>query len=262
MALSDVGTQAWARRTGGNLSRRDRAELMRQGILLQLKLLPTKLRKRFGLTPPGLARVDWARLRIPDSPMARRAEQMLQETSPEYLVNHSHRTYLWGAILARHDTVDYDEELLYVACLLHDLGLTDQFNGADAESQSPSYCFAVEGAKTAELMAQQALWPEPRRDSLYEAISLHLNPSVGLEHGPEAHLLNAGAALEVSGMRKWNIDPETVNTVLNRYPRKNFKHEIDLLMRKQISARSCCRAHFLYDKMQFGEVIKRAPFRE
>lgn len=262
MAFSNVGTLAWAKRTGGKLSRLDRAELMRQGVLLQLKLLPAKMRKRFGLTSPGLARLDLARLRVPDSPMARRAEQMLQETSPEYLINHSHRTYLWGAVLGRHDKVQYDEELLYVACLLHDMGLTDQFNGADADSHLPSYCFAVEGAKAAEGLAQDARWPELRRDSLAEAISLHLNPTVGMEHGAEAHLLNAGAALEVSGMRKWSIDPGTVDAVLNRYPRKNFKHEIDIMMRQQIAVRPCCRAHFLYSQMKFGDVIKRAPFHE
>lgn len=262
MALSNVGTLAWAKRTGGNLSRLDRAELMRQGILLQLKLLPAKLRKRFGLTPPGLARLDWAGLRIPDTPMARRAEQMLRETSPEYLINHSHRTYLWGAVLGQHDKVQYDEELLYVACLLHDMGLTRQFNGVDADLSLPSYCFAVDGARAAESVAQEAHWPESRRDSLAEAISLHLNPIVGLEHGAEAHLLNIGAALEVSGMRKWNVDPATVDTVLMHYPRQNFKHEIDILMREQIAARPCCRAHFLYNQMKFGEVIKRAPFRE
>lgn len=53
MALSNVGMLAWAKRTGGKLSRLDRAELMRQGILLQLKLLPVKWRKRFGLTATG-----------------------------------------------------------------------------------------------------------------------------------------------------------------------------------------------------------------
>ncbi len=257
MTFSDVGTLAWARRTGGKLSRIDRAELMKQGILVQLKRTSTGWKRRLGLTQAGMARLDLSRLRMPDSAMARRAEDLVSACSPSYLVHHCHRTYLWGAILAQHDGLKYDEELLYVACLLHDLGLVKRFNGVDPDS----YCFALDGALAAQ-DAARGYWDEARRDSLAEAIALHLNPSVGRQHGAEAHLLNAGAALDVAGLRKWEVAPDTQEAVLQRHPRENMKTGISTLLRTESANRPCCRAHFLFDSLRFETLIKQASFPE
>lgn len=257
MAFSDVGSMAWARRTGGRLSRIDRAELLKQGVLLQLKQASQGVKRRMGLTQAGMARLDFERLQLPDSAMARHAEDLLNECSPAHLVQHCHRTYLWGAILAQHDGLKYDAELLYVACLLHDLGLTARFNAVDASS----HCFALDGALAAQDAAREH-WDEARRDRLAQAIVLHLNPTVGREHGAEAHLVNAGAALDVAGLRKWEVARETQEQVLLRHPRENFKVGIDGLLRAGFAGRPCCRAHFLFDVLKFGELIKRASFRE
>lgn len=258
MAFSNVGTTAWARRTNGRLSRLDRIELLRQGIVLQLKLMPVKLQRRFGLSPKRLAHVDLARIRIPDSVVSRRAEEMLQELCPGHLVNHCYRSYLWGAVLAHLDNIGYDPEFLYVACLLHDTGLADQRSAIYQQS----HCFALDGAMLAADLALDNGWSQRRSDRLAEAISLHLNPIVDLSHGAEAHLLNAGAALDVAGLRKWEVSLATVDEVLTRYPRLRFKEELDTLMRNQAASKPCCRMHFFYDKLDFGKVIRRASFKE
>lgn len=255
MRLSDVGTLHWAQRSKGGLSRMDKAELLRQGIALQLKLLPVKWRRRMGLSTASKARLDLSRLAIPDSAVARRAEELLQETCPPHLVNHSYRSYAWSTILAQHDGVRHDAELLYVGCLLHDVGLSGQ-------AGSTSRCFTVDSAKHAADIACEAGWTQARSNCLAEAITLHLNPMVSLSHGSEAHLLNAGAALDVTGLRKWDIAPTTVDGVLQRYPRQQFKKELDGLMRAQLAGRPCCRIHFLYSKLKFGSVIRHAPFAE
>lgn len=258
MKFSNVGTIAWARRTNGKLSRADRAELLRQGIALQMKLMPAKLQRRFGLLPRRLAQLELGQIRIPDSTVSRRAEEMLQELCPEHLVNHSYRSYLWGAVLAHHDNIAYDPELLYVSCLLHDTGLADQRSAVYQQS----HCFALDGAMLAEDLAHDSGWSQRRSDRLADAISLHLNPVVALSHGAEAHLLNAGAAFDVAGLRKWEVAPATVNEVLARYPRLHFKQELDALMRAQVASRPCCRMHLFYNSFKFGEVIQRAPFKE
>jgi hypothetical protein len=46
------------------------------------------------------------------------------------LAAHCYRTYLFGAALGTRDGLDWDAELLFVAAMLHDLGLTD-FIGDD-----------------------------------------------------------------------------------------------------------------------------------
>ena len=52
---------------------------------------------------------------------------------------------------------------------------------------------------------------------------LHLNVRVPSEHGPEAQLLQAGAGLDVIGLRHWELTPETVAAVVQRYPRHDMK---------------------------------------
>jgi len=37
------------------------------------------------------------------------------------------RTYLFGALVGRSQKMDFDMELLYLACILHDIGLTTRF---------------------------------------------------------------------------------------------------------------------------------------
>jgi hypothetical protein len=54
--------------------------------------------------------------------------------------------------------VAHDPELLYLACVLHDLGLTSAHDGHDAKAA----CFAVEGARA----AHRLLWRRALRSSV------------------------------------------------------------------------------------------------
>ena len=48
------------------------------------------------------------------------------EVSPRFIANHSVRSYLFARELAAADGLtDYDDELVFLGCLLHDLGVTD-----------------------------------------------------------------------------------------------------------------------------------------
>ncbi|WP_371287046.1 HD domain-containing protein [Mycobacterium sp. PS03-16] len=49
--------------------------------------------------------------------------------SPEYLANHCVRSYLFGRELAAAEGLDYDDEDLFLACILHDLGVTGHGRG-------------------------------------------------------------------------------------------------------------------------------------
>ena len=65
---------------------------------------------------------DLERIRPPETPTAQAAAQLCAEASSEAIANHAFRTYLWARLLALRDGVRYDDELLYVASVLHDLG--------------------------------------------------------------------------------------------------------------------------------------------
>ncbi len=64
---------------------------------------------------------------LADSAMCRRTTELAQECYEPYLFNHAMRTYLFGALVGRSQKMDFDMELLYLACILHDIGLTTRF---------------------------------------------------------------------------------------------------------------------------------------
>lgn len=135
-AMSSVGSWAWAERTHGRLGRRDRAELLRQGVLARLSALPRPWREDLLKDARSLALPA-----PPDSRLAHEADDRVRELSGPVLYGHCLRTWALAELFAQRDRVDHDEELLYVACVLHDLGLTVSHSGRD----STVACFAVEG---------------------------------------------------------------------------------------------------------------------
>lgn len=252
-----TGSKIWAVKTGGALGRKDQGYLMAQGMLARLKLLPEKLRARMGLASEQVARIDPSSIRLPDSRSSQQALALITRLGQPWVLNHSVRTFVWGAMIAQKDGIGFDEELFYIASLLHDLGLTEAHNCKDATCA----CFAVEGARAAEDFASGLGWSNERRDLLSEAISLHLNVRVGLEQGAEAHLLHEGAALDVIGARIRELHPDTVQSVLTDWPRVNFKAEVSASIKAQARLRPSSRAALLA-QLGFIGMVRAAPFEE
>jgi hypothetical protein len=251
-----VGTWAWAE-SGGRLLRQDRIQLTAQAMLHRLAQLPKTLRTRLGFGDANASRIDLAAIRIPDTGVARQASDLAHSLSEPWLFNHCQRTYVWGALLAQSEQIEFDEELLFVASALHDLGLTPSHNCVDTSCA----CFAVEGARAAERFVTERGWADERGQRLAQAISLHLNVSVGLSAGAEAHLLHDGAALDVIGARRREITPAILTTVLEQHPRLGFKQEMRAAMKAQARARPDSRAAFLAG-LGFTRMIQAAPFAE
>ena len=139
-AVSSVGSWAWAEETNGRLRRRDRAELLREGMLARLTLLPGPWRRAALGDHPPAAIPD-----PPDSALAIEAEEKVRALSSAPLYAHCLRTWAFAALFAARGGVKHDRELLYLACVLHDLGLTEAHTCQDKTAQ----CFAVEGARAA-----------------------------------------------------------------------------------------------------------------
>jgi hypothetical protein len=237
---SAVGTRAWAV-SGGSLRKKDRIRLVAQALLVRISLLPQRLRSQLGFGDSAANRIDLSAIRFPDSIASRRASELAESLSTPWLFNHCLRTYVWGAMLAQSEQIKFDEELFFVASALHDLGLTENHKC----KESGCACFAVEGARAAEQFVAEIGWEKERRDRLAEAILLHLNVRVGIQYGPEAHLLHEGAALDVIGARIREIHPTSIESVLKQYPRLTFKQEMSAAMKEQARERPHSRAAFL-----------------
>lgn len=248
-----VGTLAWAK-AGGNLRRQDRLRLIAQALYMRLSNLPHRMRGALGLGDAQVSRIDLSAMRLPDSAASRSAAELSASVSEPWLVNHCLRTYVWGAMLAQAQRIKFDEELLFVASALHDLGLVD----SPSCKLAGCTCFAVEGARAADTFALGIGWDEARRDRLSSAILLHLNVRVGMKHGPEAHLLHEGAALDVIGARIRELPVVAVESVLAQYPRMNFKRALTEAMKQQAHERPQSRAAFLLG-VGFIGMIRAAP---
>ena len=249
------GTLAWATAHNGELSPAERVREIAKGTVVVLRTAPAQIRQRLGMRNPRALAYDVDRLPIPDSSIAKQAEELCREASSPMLVNHCWRTYAWGMILATHDGLHPDPELFYVASMLHDLALTDQFRG-----YAPMPCFGARAALLAHDWAQARGWPAQRCTTLADAICLHLNVEVPRERGPEAQLLQAGAGLDVIGLRHWQLTPQTVAAVQARYPRLDMKKAAYPLFVAESHRRT--RAQLLRRWLMFGPLVRHSQFDE
>ena len=181
------------------------------GVLMRTG--PAQVRMRLGLANRRARTFDIDDIPIPDSKVARDAEEACREASPDRLVMHCFRTYAWAMMLARVDDLRPDPETLYVATMLHDLALTDQHRHANS-----MICFGARAGVFATEWGQRRGLPAERCATIGDAISLHLNSRVSPEHGPEAQALQAGAGVDVIGLRLWELSRSTVDAVMTRYP--------------------------------------------
>ena len=166
---SRVGSRRWAQRNCGRLSRRDRLTLVSQAVSLQFSELVGK----FGALFTGHrhdADFDINNIPIPDSAMAKAAEELAADVYRSVLNLHCIRTYYWGALFGQADKLLIDYELLYVTSILHDLVLTKQHI-----RKVNTCCFAVTGANAAAAFVREHGWDDTRSNRVFEAISLHLN---------------------------------------------------------------------------------------
>ena len=255
--MSEIGTLAWAQRTRGQLSASERASFLVRGVGTQIRAISDRTLFALGVNRDKLGRVDLDSLKLPDSAAAKEAEQAA-ESQPKWLWHHSQRSYIWALALAQIDGLKgYDEETLYVGCVLHDAGL-----GPAVEAKETA-CFTVRSAEAAGDCATRAGWTDARRDHLCESITLHINPAVPPAQSLEGHLLAAGSTLDGVALRRyWNIDRATVSAVLDRHPRLGLKKELPPLLKAHAKAAPKTRIALMWRFGPLGQLVKHSPFDE
>ncbi|MFC5728101.1 MULTISPECIES: HD domain-containing protein [Nocardioides] len=247
--MAAVGSPTWIVRTNGSLSLRDQLRFARAAVAREVVALPAAIRRR-----PEPRRVLDADRSPPDTRLARAMQQVSASALPAPLLGHSIRTWLWGSMLAEIDGIAYDDELLYVAALLHDLGL------APGHRPSPEAgCFAVHGAVEARDLLLDAGADAEYARRVCDAIAAHFNVNVPLDWGAEAHLLHGGAHVDVVGRRLGEIAASTVTQVLEREPRIGFADCFTQAMRTEAELRPGSRAGLLW-RLGMERAIRRARF--
>lgn len=202
---------------------------------------------------------------IPDSEICKKATQLVAAVSPTFLCNHCMRTFLFGDLLGQRDGLKCDRELLYLGAVMHDLGLTDRF----AESQR----FEVDGADAARAFVLEHGLSDEKAEIVWDAIALHTSLGIASRKQPEIALVHLGASADVLGVRIAEIPPETVEQVLDGYPRLGFNMAMTQLLVSQVErkpqiaaftwlaevGRSCVHG---FTSPSWSEMLDRSPFAQ
>ena len=247
--MSYVGTWEWALETGGSLRRQDRVRLVLQGVTARLARRPSQWRSRIFGEHASLVLPN-----PPDSALARDAEERVRTLCSAALYGHCARTWAFATLFAQRDRVGHDPELLYLACVLHDLGLTEAHWGRDPHAD----CVAVEGARAAHAIVQAQGASEERARRVAEAISLHLNVTVPARLGAEAHLLSKGVSLDAVGRRLHQIPAPAGAAIAARWPREGFAEELAASTTRQARLRADSRSALLH-RLGFVALVRGNP---
>lgn len=163
-------------------------------------------------------------MRLPDiAPPATGAASAALQLATDYytpaLLHHAVRSWYWARAFATVDgRTEFDDELLYVAALLHDLGITKAF-----DNHLLSYEEA--GGHVAVALTAGAGWPAIRQQRALEVIVRHNWPSVDPSLDVEGYLLESATALDIAGARSDAIPREFRADVLEMYPRLDLAQE-------------------------------------
>jgi len=188
---------------------------------------------------------------VPDSALARRARDRITDAAGPVLVNHSVRCYAWAVELGRHDGLQFDPEILYVASMLHDIGLVPPYDVGG--------CYEVDGGKAAARLARESGAPEDRARAIYDVIALHNDEVLPPDAAAEVVLLWDSAGTDVTGNRYADVRPAIIPELLGAYPRLDFKRAFTALLVDQASRKPKCPA---VEMIAAGilEEIAQAPF--
>lgn len=156
-----------------------------------------------------------AGVEFPDSTLAREATGIVRGAADDLLFGHSRRSYLWGMLHARRRRLEPDPELLYVAAMFHDLGLTARYRTSDQR-------FELDGADAAREFLADHGYPEATTRTVWLAIALHTTPEIPDRFEPEIALLIAGVSTDVVGAGIDALTVEQITDVCAAHPRTNF----------------------------------------
>jgi HD domain-containing protein len=163
----------------------------------------------------AVPRRELAGVSVPDTPLVARAIEYAQAHSEPYLFNHVMRSWLFAEVLVQRSGTPCDAEVLAVATLLHDLGLTEAFDGP--------LRFEVEGANAARAFARTEGLDERRTQLIWDSVALNSTPSICLHKETEAAMCVTGVGLDWGGWGYDSIAKDRMSAILAAFPRLEMK---------------------------------------
>lgn len=154
---------------------------------------------------------------IPQTKISTSAYEHAASVLAPAILNHSLRVYLYTKALAEHTNSTYStdpakHDLLFTACLFHDIGTTSTYNGPQR--------FEVEGADAAVKHLSQFGISETDKHDVWTAIAIHTSPGIAERIGELSRLMRVALNTEFGKKSAaWEVlDPlkETVEAMFER----------------------------------------------
>jgi HD domain len=151
---------------------------------------------------------------VPDTDLANEATSLAMSCEPIEIFNHSLRTFLFSQLIARTKKIAHDIELVYVASILHDTGLSSKY-------MSDSRPFEVDGANVLRELLTKREVADSRINLAWDAVALHDNGGIAQQKQPEVQLVNSGVNADF-GAYLDTMTKDQIVDILSAAPRTNF----------------------------------------
>lgn len=149
---------------------------------------------------------------IPNGALARDATTLVREAEGELLYQHSVRVYYWAALAGQRRGLKFDPELLYIAAMFHDFGLTVSHGESHLR-------YEVDGANAAREFLRKHGVPEAECQKMWLAIALHTTNGVSPHLDPIAALLAEAANMDLVGAGYDEVTVVQRDAVIAAHPR-------------------------------------------
>ncbi|MFL0243488.1 HD domain-containing protein [Mycobacterium sp. SMC-18] len=169
-------------------------------------------------------------LGLPESTIAVAAQDFCRSVSPPFIYNHCVRSYLFARHMATANGLragtDYDDELVFLACLLHDLGATEHANGSQR--------FEVDGADAAAAFLKSHGLTDGRIATVWRAVALHTSDGISHRFGNVEAVTQMGVGVDVFGRGREAIPQAFADVVHATWPRHDLGYALAVAIVEQV----------------------------
>jgi hypothetical protein len=160
--------------------------------------------------------LDYAQLRLvfpdlPETPLIVRAFDFARDHMPAYLFNHVTRSWIFATRIAARESIAYDAEVVAVATLLHDIGLTPHGDGPNR--------FEVNGAMVAAGFVRDSGFDARRSQLVWDSVALHVTHSISLFKESEVALCSRGIGVDFGTPDYALFAKEEIDAIVAAVPR-------------------------------------------
>jgi hypothetical protein len=201
---------------------------------------------------------------IPDTKLANEATALVKQVASGPLFNHCVRSYFFAAALGKRLNKPFDAEILYLASVMHDLGVVEKYIGPAR--------FEIDGADAATAFLRERSYPEDKTSLVWDAIALHSSMEIAERKQTEVALLHLGVFMD-AGRNASQLPSDFFDEIFQSFPRDGFSAEFynslaEVLRRKPHTAYLSFKADIARRHVQgfnppnFCDMIPPPPFNQ